>query len=58
MAVTPKVGKCPPSFASSFSNACVATTVLKPKEGHCCVFCSYGDAPCPSIQQRASDETD
>ena len=27
-------------------------TVLKPKEGHCCVFCSYGDVPCPPIQQN------
>jgi hypothetical protein len=25
--------------------------VLKPKAGHCCVYCSYGTAPCPSIQQ-------
>ncbi|HEY4789200.1 MAG TPA: GDCCVxC domain-containing (seleno)protein [Bacteroidales bacterium] len=25
-------------------------TLLKPKEGDCCVFCSYGSTPCPSIQ--------
>ncbi|MFQ5712582.1 MAG: GDCCVxC domain-containing (seleno)protein [Candidatus Scalinduaceae bacterium] len=25
-------------------------TVLKPKEGDCCVFCSYGSFPCPPIQ--------
>lgn len=25
--------------------------VLKPKNGDCCVFCSYGDTPCPPIQQ-------
>jgi len=25
-------------------------TVLKPKEGDCCVFCSHGDVPCPPIQ--------
>lgn len=25
--------------------------VLKPKKGDCCVFCSYGDTPCPPIQQ-------
>jgi hypothetical protein len=25
--------------------------VLRPKPGDCCVFCSYGDAPCPSIQE-------
>ena len=24
--------------------------VLKPKKGDCCVFCSYGDVPCPPIQ--------
>ena len=26
-------------------------TLLKPQEGDCCVFCSYGDVPCPSIQK-------
>ncbi|MDA0349782.1 MAG: GDCCVxC domain-containing (seleno)protein [Verrucomicrobia bacterium] len=26
-------------------------TLLKPKEGDCCVFCSYGDVPCPPIQE-------
>ena len=25
-------------------------TLLKPKHGDCCVFCSYGDVPCPPIQ--------
>lgn len=24
--------------------------VLKPKQGDCCVFCSYGTVPCPPIQ--------
>jgi hypothetical protein len=23
---------------------------LRPKPGDCCVFCSYGSIPCPSIQ--------
>lgn len=27
-------------------------TILKPKEGDCCVFCSYGTVPCPPIQQN------
>jgi hypothetical protein len=27
---------------------CQAT--LKPKAGDCCVFCSYGDVPCPPVQ--------
>ncbi|WMT56523.1 GDCCVxC domain-containing (seleno)protein [Truepera radiovictrix] len=26
-------------------------TVLRPKEGDCCVFCSYGTVPCPPIQR-------
>jgi hypothetical protein len=26
--------------------------LLRPKPGDCCVFCSYGDVPCPPIQQN------
>ena len=25
--------------------------LLKPLKGDCCVFCSYGDVPCPPIQE-------
>ena len=25
--------------------------VLKPKAGDCCVYCSYGDVKCPSMQE-------
>lgn len=25
--------------------------VMKPKEGDCCVYCSYGSIPCPPIQK-------
>ena len=33
-------------------------TVLKPKSGDCCVFCSYGSVPCPPIQvARATGKT-
>ncbi|MFT5276024.1 MAG: hypothetical protein ACI9J2_002565 [Saprospiraceae bacterium] len=24
--------------------------LLKPKQGHCCVYCSYGTVACPPIQ--------
>ena len=24
--------------------------MLRPKVGDCCVFCSFGDTPCPPIQ--------
>ncbi|MDP0941897.1 GDCCVxC domain-containing (seleno)protein, partial [Klebsiella quasipneumoniae] len=26
-------------------------TVLKPQQGDCCVYCSYGSVKCPPIQQ-------
>ena len=30
--------------------------LLKALQGDCCVFCSYGSVPCPSIQKaRATD---
>lgn len=30
---------------------------LRPLKGDCCVFCSYGDVPCPPIQEsRVSGE--
>lgn len=39
------------------TNACVrfhpcpdCGTVIQPKEGDCCVFCSYGTVPCPPVQ--------
>ncbi|MVQ31825.1 MULTISPECIES: GDCCVxC domain-containing (seleno)protein [Ramlibacter] len=38
-------------------NACVyfhqcthCQAVLRPKPGHCCVFCSYGTVACPPVQ--------
>ena len=30
-------------------------TVLTPKKGHCCVYCSYGSVPCPPVQARGND---
>jgi len=39
------------------TNACMwfyecngCTELLRPKPGDCCVFCSYGDVPCPPKQ--------
>jgi hypothetical protein len=29
-------------------------TLLKPKEGVCCVFCSYGNAKCPPMRLGSS----
>jgi rubredoxin len=25
--------------------------ILKPKQGDCCVFCSYGSVKCPPVQE-------
>lgn len=27
-------------------------TILKPQQGDCCVFCSYGSEKCPPIQEN------
>ncbi|TLF51946.1 hypothetical protein FEI13_06870 [Halomonas urmiana] len=27
--------------------------LLTPQAGDCCVFCSYGDVPCPPVQQES-----
>ena len=24
--------------------------IMKPEQGDCCVFCSYGSVPCPPVQ--------
>ena len=29
-------------------------TLLRPKAGDCCVFCSYGSVKCPPVQARGS----
>lgn len=29
---------------------------LRPKQGDCCVFCSYGSAACPPVQSKRSDD--
>ena len=30
---------------------------LQPKRGDCCVFCSYGNVPCPPIQAGGGTST-
>ena len=40
-----------PTDACQFFYKCPnCNSLLKPKAGDCCVFCSYGDVPCPPIQ--------
>ncbi len=41
-----------PTDACQFFYECAdCSMVLRPKPGDCCVFCSYGDIPCPPIQE-------
>lgn len=40
-----------PTDACQFFYECeMCKALLKPVEGDCCVFCSYGTVPCPSMQ--------
>ena len=40
-----------PTDACQFFYQCTnCETLLKPKSGDCCVFCSYGSVPCPPKQ--------
>lgn len=34
-----------------FYNCKGCGTLLRPKTGDCCVFCSFGTMPCPPIQE-------
>ena len=44
-----------PTDACQWFYECSAChTVLKPKPGDCCVYCSYGTVACPPIQQGDS----
>ncbi|MFL5739711.1 MAG: GDCCVxC domain-containing (seleno)protein [Flavisolibacter sp.] len=40
-----------PTDACMFFYQCTnCATIIKPKAGDCCVFCSYGSVKCPPIQ--------
>ncbi|WP_255575113.1 GDCCVxC domain-containing (seleno)protein [Caldovatus aquaticus] len=40
-----------PTDACRFFYDCTGCgALLRPKPGDCCVFCSYGDVPCPPVQ--------
>jgi len=47
-----------PTDACVFFHECAGChTLLRPKAGDCCVFCSFGSVPCPPIQaSRARGE--
>jgi hypothetical protein len=44
-----------PSDACQFFYECgQCKAMLRPKDGDCCVFCSYGSVKCPPIQLQGS----
>lgn len=53
----PHCGRCSlalmPTFSCRRLYTCPHCEVqLRPKEGDCCIFCSYGSVPCPPIQRE------
>ncbi|MES2404015.1 MAG: GDCCVxC domain-containing (seleno)protein [Pseudomonadota bacterium] len=43
-----------PTDACQFFYECPGCgELLRPKAGDCCVFCSYGDVPCPPRQKNS-----
>jgi len=52
---TGKSEKMPTDACQFFYPCSNCGEMLKPKKGDCCIFCSYGDVPCPPIQQQKGD---
>ena len=47
-----------PTNACQFFYDCKGCgTVLRPNAGDCCVYCSFGDTPCPPIQEARATGT-
>lgn len=45
-----KYEKMPTDACQWFYECEQCNTILNPLKGDCCVFCSYGNVPCPPIQ--------
>ena len=50
-ALNKKVEDMPTNACQFFYECENCKTVLKPKKGDCCVYCSYGTVACPPIQE-------
>jgi hypothetical protein len=46
-----KTETMPTNACQFFYNCAHCGVRFKPKAGDCCVFCSYGDEPCPPVQE-------
>lgn len=52
--------RMPTDFCQFYYECLGCGALLRPLPGDCCVYCSYGSAPCPPVQQaratgRAAD---
>ncbi|MBZ9731526.1 hypothetical protein LB467_17705 [Salegentibacter sp. JZCK2] len=47
-----KVEEMPSESCQFFYQCENCKSVLRPIEGDCCVYCSYGSLACPSIQEK------
>lgn len=52
-----EVFKMPTDNCQWFHECSGCHVLLKPKQGDCCVFCSYGSVPCPPIQLQDAGQT-
>ena len=46
------VESMPENYCQYYYECSHCKTLLKPKAGDCCVFCSYGSVPCPPVQEQ------
>lgn len=51
-----KTETMPVDFCQWFYECEQCRTMLKPRPGDCCVYCSYGTVPCPPVQQSGKDD--
>ena len=47
------IEQMPTNYCQYFWECPHCKNKLKPKEGECCVYCSYGSVKCPPIQKGA-----
>lgn len=51
-----KIETMPTDACQYFYDCESCKTVMKPKAGDCCVYCSYGDVACPPVQDARSGD--
>ncbi|PCI53762.1 MAG: hypothetical protein COB45_09855 [Gammaproteobacteria bacterium] len=48
----------PTNYCQWFWECSACKELVKPLQGDCCVFCSYGTVPCPPIQEGKECSSD